>query len=421
MRVLFLGLISTFVLAANPGLAASIAVQHRGPNEPAYVSIQGTFVLNDDDDFRAKTATLTQAIVLLESNGGNLLAGLRIGTLIRQRGFSAVVASASHCASACALAWLGGKVRYMGEGARVGFHAASRNAGGLRIESATGNALVRAYLSQLGLRSDAITYVTKSGPASMTWLTTADAQRLGFEVTRLSGSPVRKADHVSLAAASHSQLAVRSRTAAYAVEYDLDGSPICITKDGSKLFCPATSKARFGNLVRTKDYDVLPVFIACRGAGCVTTGTILIIERNGESVVNGSLAEYCLECSEEAAQVNRDGNQVRFVLNGKSDEQIVTRLQNGVVLIEPLRPSSQKPLDPEQCTFVYAQLGDCARAQYCSMPNESMPPASRARLQKIMDEHPWFPGEGYLRHCTVACQSKSNMDRSIFSGLFCRW
>jgi hypothetical protein len=51
------------------------------------------------------------------------------------------------------------------------------------------------------------------------------------------------------------------------------------------------------------------VFIACRGAGCVTTGTILIIERNGESVVNGSLAEYCLECSEEAAQVNRDGNQ----------------------------------------------------------------------------------------------------------------
>ena len=421
MRVLFLGLISTFVLVANPGLAASIAVQHRGPNEPAYVSIQGTFVLNDDDDFRTRTATLTQAIVLLESNGGNLLVGIRIGTLIRQRGFSAVVASASHCASACALAWLGGKVRYMGDGARIGFHAAFRNAGGLRIESAAGNALVGAYLTQLGLRSEAIVYVTKSGPASMTWLTTADAQRLGFEVTRLSGSPARKADHVSLAAASHNQLAVRSRTAAYAIEHDLDGSPVCITKDGSKLFCPAASKVRFGNLVRTKDYDVLPVFTACRGPGCVTTGTILIIERNGVSVVNGSLAEYCLECSEEAAQVNRDGNQVRFVLNGKSDEQIVARLQNGVVLMEPLRASSQKPLDPEQCTFVYAQLGDCARAQYCSIPNEGMPPASRARLQKIMDQHPWFPGEGYLRQCAVACQNKSNMDRSIFSGLFCRW
>ena len=164
MRVLFLGLVSTFVLVANPGLAASIAVQHRGPNEPAYVSIQGTLVLNDDDDFRAKTATLTQAIVVLESNGGNLLAGIRIGALIRQRGFSAVVASASHCASACALAWLGGKVRYMGEGARIGFHAAFRNAGGLRIESAAGNALVGAYLTQLGLRSEAIVYVTKSGP-----------------------------------------------------------------------------------------------------------------------------------------------------------------------------------------------------------------------------------------------------------------
>jgi hypothetical protein len=112
---------------------------------------------------------------------------------------------------------------------------------------------------------------------------------------------------------------------------------------------------------------------------------------------------------------------VRFVLSGKSDEQIVAKVQNGVVLIEPLRASSQKPLDQVQCTFVYAQLGDCARAPFCSMPNEGMPPASRARLQKIMDEHPWFPGEGYLRQCAVACQNKSNMDRSLFSGLFCRW
>jgi len=80
----------------------------------------------------------------------------------------------------------------MGDGARICFHAASRNAGGLRIVSATGNALVGPYLSQLGLRFDAINYVTKSGPAFMTWLTIADAQRLGFEVTRLSGSPPGK-------------------------------------------------------------------------------------------------------------------------------------------------------------------------------------------------------------------------------------
>jgi hypothetical protein len=255
----------------------------------------------------------------------------------------------------------------------------------------------------------------------MTWLTIADAQRLRFEVTRLTGSHIRGGDYVALAAASRSQLTVRSRTAAYAVEYDLDGSPVCITKDGQKLFCPAGARARFGNLVRTKDYDVLPVFTSCRGLGCVDTGTILIIERDGQSAVNASLSEYCLECSEEAAQVNRDSNQVRFVLNGRSDEQITAKLQNGVLVMEPLRPSSHRPLDPEQCTFVYAQLGDCARAQYCSTPNEGMPPASRARLQKIVDEHPWFRGESYVRQCAVACQSRSNMDRSLFSGLFCRW
>jgi hypothetical protein len=132
---------------------------------------------------------------------------------------------------------------------------------------------------------------------------------------------------------------------------------------------------------------------------------LLIIERNGQSTVNGSLSEYCLECAEEVAQVNRDANQVRFVLNSKSDEQIAAKLQNGVIIIEPLCPSSQRPLGSEQCTSVYAQLGGCSRAQYCSTRNEGMPSARRARLQKIMDEHPWFPGEGYLRQCAVACQN----------------
>ena len=412
------------LLSANAAQAASISVDSRGADKPALVSIQGTLVLNDDEEFRAKTSSLSQAIVSFESNGGNLLAGIRIGTLIRKRNFATFVPTGSQCASACALAWLGGSVRQMGDGARIGFHSASRTYGGLRVESAVGNALVGAYLNQLGMRSDAVTYVTKSAPSAMTWLTVADAQRLGFEVTRLNRgiwpSFARSGSDHSVTA-NQGQLTVRTRGAVYAIEQDLDGSPVCITKDGSKLFCPAGPKARFGNIVRTKDYEVLPVFTSCRGAACVDTGTTLIIEKNGEAIVNGSLGEYCLECSEETAQVHQESNQVRFVLSGKFGEQIIAKLQNGVVIIEPLRSSSRQPLNQEQCTFAYGQLAECSRARSCSAPYETMPASARVRLQKIMDDHPWFPGEGYLRQCVVSCRNQANIDRSLFSGAFCNW
>jgi len=120
-------------------------------------------------------------------------------------------------------------------------------------------------------------------------------------------------------------------------------------------------------------------------------------------------------------QVHQEANQVRFVLEGRSGEQITAKLQNGVVLIAPLRPSSKQPLNQEQCTFVHAQLGECSRARSCSAPYEIMPTSSRVRLQKIMDEHSWFPGESYLRQCIVTCRNQPNIDRSLFSGQFCNW
>jgi hypothetical protein len=412
------------LLSAVSAQAASISVDLRGADKPALVSIQGTLILNDDEEFRARTASLSQAVVAFESNGGNLLAGIRIGTLIRTRGFATLVRAGSQCASACALAWLGGTVRHMDDGAKIGFHSAFRNYSGLRVGSAAGNAFVGAYLNQLGLRPDAVNYVTKSGPGSITWLTVGDAKRLGFEVTRLDRGiwpSFGTSGNSASAPANQGRLSIRTRGAVYAIEQDLDGSPICVTKDGNKLFCPAGTKVRFGNIARTKDFEVLPVFTSCRGSGCVGTGTTLIIEKDGEAVVNGSLGEYCLECSEETVQVNQDANQVRFVLEGTSGEQITAKLQNGVVLIAPLRPLSIQTLNQEQCTFVYGQLGECSRARSCSAPYEMMPTSPRVRLQKIMDEHPWFPGESYLRQCIVTCRNQANIDRSLFSSQFCNW
>jgi hypothetical protein len=70
----------------------------------------------------------------------------------------------------------------MGDAARVGFHAVYTDNNGRADVSSAGNALVGAYLNQLGLPAAAVIYITDTSPTAMQWLTFADAQRYGIDV-----------------------------------------------------------------------------------------------------------------------------------------------------------------------------------------------------------------------------------------------
>src|SRR5262249_31674661 len=145
------------LFVAHPSKAASISVTPMAGSDVSLIAVEGDLAVNDYEIFRQKAATITKAIVAFQSDGGNLLAGLQIGKFIRLRNFATVVPENSLCASACAIAWLGGTQRYMGATAHIGFHAAYLKSTGL--ESGAGNALVGAYLNQIGLSESAIFYV----------------------------------------------------------------------------------------------------------------------------------------------------------------------------------------------------------------------------------------------------------------------
>jgi hypothetical protein len=136
----------------------------------------------DEIQFRTQVGRLTKAIVDFNSDGGDLLAGIAIGKTIRLKSFSTAVLDGQRCASACALAWLGGSPRYMGRTAHVGFHAAYVERAGRASESGVGNALVGSYLTQIGLSERAVVYITQAAPTEMTLLTLRDAQRIGIDV-----------------------------------------------------------------------------------------------------------------------------------------------------------------------------------------------------------------------------------------------
>lgn len=145
------------------------------------IVVAGKLEYGDEGKFADAARGMDRAVVLLGGPGGNLHAGIEIGRAIRSRGFP--TAAPGLCASACALAWLGGRDRLVASGGRVGFHAAWMRKDGRSEAVPGGNALVGAYLNQLGLSSSAILHLTSTGPEDVTWLTPDDARRLGIAVT----------------------------------------------------------------------------------------------------------------------------------------------------------------------------------------------------------------------------------------------
>lgn len=168
--------------AALPAKAAKVDVKKE--DGFSVILIDGDLVLGDEKKFADAAISSADALVVMGSNGGNLFSGIEIGKAIRLKGFTTLVPDHTRCASACALAWLGGRIRAMGTTAEVGFHAAYDADDGKVTSS--GNALVGAYLSQLGLPSTAVVYITEPPPNSIRWLTASDAAKYGIDVKVLS-------------------------------------------------------------------------------------------------------------------------------------------------------------------------------------------------------------------------------------------
>src|SRR5262249_24094397 len=113
-------------------MAADITVHEPDGQARVFVDVVGQ--INDEDfkTFKEKTDQIypivvdhpnKQVIVTLISYGGHVKAGLQIGDQIRKRGMSTFVPGDRTCTSACALIWLAGRPRNVGDTSLIGFHA----------------------------------------------------------------------------------------------------------------------------------------------------------------------------------------------------------------------------------------------------------------------------------------------------------
>jgi hypothetical protein len=222
-------------MIATTAQAANIEVTVFARNQLARVTVQGSLLAGDGDKFQEKTNSLREAMVVFQSDGGAVFEGIKIGRIIRQKDFATLVAG--RCASACAVAWLGGTHRYMATGAQIGFHAAYDAQS--RQQTGYANALVGGYLRELGLSDGAIAYITVAAPNEMAWLTTDTARLYGIDMTIVAASalppPLPPLDPATLPAsgfvvqlsAAKSEAEARASFDAFQARYPaLKGQPV---------------------------------------------------------------------------------------------------------------------------------------------------------------------------------------------------
>jgi hypothetical protein len=175
------------LLLPQPAANAAEITSSKYSDGSYYIRVSGRINAGDQGTFAVMANSIPKGAkteVVLASNGGNI-GGLDIGRIIHQRKFGTV--AYGKCLSMCATIWLAGTPRAMAPNSYVGFHAAGDHCVDSVCQnvSAVGNALIGAYLNELGFPAVTIMYVVSAAPNSLMWMTKDISQMYNIPYTQL--------------------------------------------------------------------------------------------------------------------------------------------------------------------------------------------------------------------------------------------
>jgi hypothetical protein len=164
--------------------------------QPAVITVSGQFSRGDNIRFFDAIEKIRSATIYLNSPGGDTSAGVGIGEIIHERNFRTAVINYGKCISACAIAWLGGTKRYVGDSAVLAFHHPTfpkdivlDEATSVRSMERTLGIINSYVVSTLALSKDTAEYVTvmvATNPNSLNYLTPEDGEKYGIAFTRMN-------------------------------------------------------------------------------------------------------------------------------------------------------------------------------------------------------------------------------------------
>jgi hypothetical protein len=280
-------------LIAGAAFSAQAAtIEAKGTSDGVnIVVIQGRIDEGDSDKFTQIVSPFAgRALIFLNSPGGAVIDGLNIGLTIRHKAYATAVADSDMCASICGMIWLAGSPRLLTTNSKIGFHAASRVADGQ--ESGEANALIGAYVSNLGLSYDAVQYLTEKPPGDMNWLHPSDATKVGIVYGLMKPTnperPQTFGDPAPLAPApTPVEQQARRLVQSYYAYWSQGGSNV---EDLASYYSNVVSfyggtlprekvmdeKRKFSLRWPIRRYTINPesLFVQCNGDGCAVTGVV---------------------------------------------------------------------------------------------------------------------------------------------------
>jgi len=137
----------------------------------------------DDKKFQSLVGNTEHGLILLKMDSGSLRAAIKIGNIIRARGFMTAVSDSSTCVFACSMIWIAGSKRFVASNAGVGFYIFSlRN-----LASAIGEKdLVDDYVDSLDLPQHAEDTLRNVNSDELSYLSLKDLNIYGFDAHALA-------------------------------------------------------------------------------------------------------------------------------------------------------------------------------------------------------------------------------------------
>jgi hypothetical protein len=205
-----------FAALAQPASALEISKHAKDNTETNAVQLKGRIDDGDTYELQVYIAGLAKkpnVVVYLNSAGGNLREGMRLGRFFFQNKIETVVESKTQCASACALAFLGGRDesgkprRTKASTGGVGFHSFTRefdkdknySADDLKtVVQMTQNqvALVAEYLKAVNADLDLLRIMLRAAANEMNYLSNDDALAVNIRVWDEKRSQIVEPEYV---------------------------------------------------------------------------------------------------------------------------------------------------------------------------------------------------------------------------------
>jgi hypothetical protein len=395
--------IAWILLATTPAPAATITVSPQTTDRPIVVMVEGPLVRMDEDEFAAKTAPLPSAFVAFSSDGGSLLAGLRIGEAIRRKRFSTIVPDGRRCASACALAWLGGVERFIGTDGRIRFHAASDSASDR--ESGVTNTVVGTYLAKVGLPYEAVTYITQVAPNEMMWLNMSDVAERGIRVTLLSSL------------AKETVVAIPTRYGDVTVTRD---GPVCcighITYGDQQLEIVSTGQiyASLEGVYKVKEGDLVVISFPSGPREPPARHHVLLVDQEG--MIDLTVPGF--GSSDGTFKAIQRGDEVHFDLGLQDRKKKSAVYKNRTVIVNVRSLGLEAILPKNECATILNMVETCVRLRDCSDERifENFAIAGQ-RYFNWLEGMTVFTSRNFYGVCSALCTSKSYVAKRARSTL----